>query len=216
VKRILAWGPDLVYHGRTFQEAFDEAQRYVKENGSVFVHSHADPKVIAGQGTIGLEIMEDLPDAEAVIVPIGGGGLISGISSAVKTVSEDVKIYGVEPTAAPGAYRSLREGVCHETLDVGESIADGLLGGFGRLPFEICRRTVDDTFLVDDGEIAEAMVAFQQEEQVMVEPASSVGLAAMLSGKTEVQNMNVVLVVTSRNIDASRYNQLIQKRIRSG
>ncbi len=172
--------------------------------------------MIVGQGTIGLEVMEDLPDAEAVIVPIGGGGLISGISSAVKTVAEDVKVYGVEPTAAPGAYRSLREGVCHETLDVGESIADGLLGGFGRLPFEICRRTVNDTFLVDDGEIVEAMAAFQQEEQVMVEPASSVGLAAMLSGKIELQDRKVVLVVTSRNIDASRYNQLIQKRFRSG
>ena len=116
----------------------------------------------------------------------------------------------------PTARARLREGVCHETLDVGESIADGLLGEFGRLPFEICRRTVNDTFLVDDGEIVEAMAAFQQEEQVMVEPASSVGLAAMLSGKIEVQNRKVVLVVTSRNIDASRYNQLIQKRIRSG
>ncbi|MBC8497354.1 pyridoxal-phosphate dependent enzyme, partial [Candidatus Bathyarchaeota archaeon] len=156
------------------------------------------------------EVMEDLPGAEAIIVPIGGGGLVSGITSAVKTVWEEVKVYGVEPTAAPGAYRSLREGVCHETLDVSESIADGLLGGFGRLPFEICRRTVDDTFLVDDGEIVEAMAAFQQEEQVMVEPASSVGLAAMLSGKIRLQDRKVVLVVTSRNIDASRYNQLIK------
>lgn len=76
VKRILAYGPDLVYHGRSFQEAYDEARRYADENGSVFVHSHTDPKVIAGQGTIGLEVMEDLPDAEAVIVPVGGGGLI--------------------------------------------------------------------------------------------------------------------------------------------
>ena len=209
VKRITAWGPELVYHGRSFQEAYDEARRYVDENGGMFVHSHADPKVIAGQGTIGLEIMEDLPDVEAVVVPIGGGGLISGISSAVKTASEEIKVYGVEPTAAPGAYRSLREGVCHETLDVGESIADGLLGGFGRLPFEICKRTVDDTFLVDDEEIVEAMAAFQREEQVIVEPASSVVLAAMLSGRIKLQNKKVVLVITSRNIDISRYNELI-------
>ena len=215
VKRILAWGPDLVYHGRTFQEAYEEALRYVKENGSVFVHSHADPKVIAGQGTIGLEIMEDLPEAEVVIVPIGGGGLISGISSAVKTASEEIRVYGVEPTAAPGAYKSLREGVCYETLDIGESIADGLLGGFGRLPFEICKRTVDKTFLVEDEEIVKAMIALQQDEQVIAEPASLVGLAALLSGKIETQERNVVLVITSRNIDASRYNQLIQNSIRT-
>jgi len=93
---------------------------------------------------------------------------------------------------------------------VGESICDGLLGGFGRLPFEICSRTVDDTFLVEEGEIVEAMTAFQQEEQVMVEPASSVGLAAMLSGKIKTRDSKVVLVVTSRNIDASRYNRLIK------
>jgi threonine dehydratase len=213
VKRIMAWGPDLVYHGRTFQEAFDEAMQYVKENGSVFVHSHADPMVIAGQGTIGLEIMEDLPDTEVVIIPIGGGGLISGISSVVKTASEEVIVYGVEPTAAPSAYKSLREGVCYETLDIGESIADGLLGGFGRLPFEICMRTVDNTFLVEDEEIVRAMIALQQDEQVIAEPASLVGLAALLSGKIEMQERNVVLVITSRNIDASRYNQLIQAGI---
>ena len=168
VKQIEAWNPEIVFHGTCFQEAHDEARRYTEEHGAVFVHSHADPKVIAGQGTIGLEIMEDLPDVDAVISPIGGGGLISGISTAMKTISPGVEVYGVEPTAAPGAYRSLREGVCYETLEIGESIADGLLGGFGRLPFEICSRTLDDTCLVEDDEIVEAMRMFQKTEQVMV------------------------------------------------
>ena len=209
VKKILRWGPELVYHGDSFFEAYTEARRYTEENDATFVHSHGDPKVIAGQGTIGLEVMEDLPDVDAIIVPIGGGGLISGISVAAKTISDTVRIVGVEPSAAPGAYTSLRDGVAHEEIEIKESIADGLLGGFGSLPFQICSKTVDETHLVEDSEIIEAMRAFQREEQLMVEAASSVGLAALMTGKVQARGEKVVLVVTSRNIDAAKYNKLI-------
>jgi threonine dehydratase len=209
VKKILRWGPELVYHGASFFEAYTEARRYTEENDATFVHSHGDPKVIAGQGTIGLEVMEDLPDVDAIIVPIGGGGLISGISVAAKTISVTVRIVGVEPSAAPGAYTSLRDGVAYEEIEIKESIADGLLGGFGSLPFQICSRTVDETLLVEDSEIIEAMRAFQREEQLMVEAASSVGLAALMTGKVQAKGEKVVLVVTSRNIDATKYNKLI-------
>jgi threonine dehydratase len=209
VKKILQWGPELVYHGDSFFEAYTEARRYTEENDATFVHSHGDPKVIAGQGTIGLEVMEDLPDVDAIIVPIGGGGLISGISVVAKTISDTVRIVGVEPSAAPGAYTSLRDGVAHEEIEIKESIADGLLGGFGSLPFQICSKTVDETHLVEDSEIIEAMRAFQRGEQLMVEGASSVGLAALMTGKVQARGDKVVLVVTSRNIDAAKYNQLI-------
>lgn len=209
VKRIMEWKPELVYHGNSFFEAYKEARRYEAETGATFVHSHGDPRVIAGQGTIGLEVMEDLPDVDSIIIPIGGGGLVSGISVAAKTINEDVRIVGVEPSAAPGAYTSLRDGVAHEEIEIEESIADGLLGGFGSLPFQICRKTVDETHLVTDPEIIEAMRAFQREEQLMVEAASSVGLAALMTGKVEAKGEKVVLIVTSRNIDAAKYNQLI-------
>jgi threonine dehydratase len=209
IKKINSYKSELVYSGHNFQEAYETAKKYVKKKGSTFIHSNSDPKVIAGQGTIGLEIIEDLPLVDAIIVPIGGGGLVSGISVAAKTFSENVKIYGVEPIAAPGAYMSLRENKCYETLDIKDSIAEGLLGGFGRLPFQICKETVDNTFLVEDSEIIKAMRKIQEAEQVMVEPASSVGLAALMSGRIELTNKIVVLVITSRNIEASRYNQLI-------
>jgi threonine dehydratase len=209
VKKIMQWEPDLVYHGDSFFDAYKEARRYTEENDATFVHSHGDLRVIAGQGTIGLEVLEDLPEVNAIIVPIGGGGLISGISVAAKTISDSVRIIGVEPSAAPGAYTSLRDGVAHEEIEIGDSIADGLLGGFGSLPFQICSKTVDEIHLVDDSEIIEAMKAFQREEQLMVEAASSVGLAALMTGKAQVEGEKVVLVVTSRNIDAAKYNQLI-------
>jgi threonine dehydratase len=209
VKRIMEWEPELVYHGNSFFEAYKESRRYEEEAGATFVHSHGDPKVIAGQGTIGLEVMEDLSDVDSILIPIGGGGLISGISVAAKTISDTVRIIGVEPTAAPGAYTSLRDGVAYEEIEIEESIADGLLGGFGSLPFQICSKTVDETHLVTDREIIEAMKAFQREEQLMVEAASSVGLAALMTGKVEARGEKVVLIVTSRNIDAAKYNQLI-------
>ena len=209
VQKIKVWGHEIVYQGTTFQEAYEAAQAYTRENDAVFVHSHGDPLVIAGQGTIGLEIIEDMPDMDVVVVPIGGGGLISGISTAVKTIKPDTLIYGVEPEAAPGAYRSLREDKCYEFIDVDESIADGLLGGFGQLPFKICRNTVDETFLVSDDEIVDAMKLIQLEEQLMVEAASSVGLAAINSGKIRVKDKNIVLIITSRNIDAGKFNSLI-------
>ncbi len=209
VKRIMEWDPELVYHGNSFFEAYTEARRYEKKTGATFVHSHGDPLVIAGQGTIGLEVMEDLPDVDSIIIPIGGGGLISGISTATKTINDELRIIGVEPTAAPGAYTSLRDGVAHEEIEIEESIADGLLGGFGSLPFQICSKIVDETHLVTDAEIIEAMKAFQREEQLMVEAASSVGLAALMTGKVKAKREKVVLIVTSRNISAERYNQLI-------
>jgi threonine dehydratase len=209
VKRIMEWEPELVYHGRSYLEAYKEAQRYNEEVGATFVHSHSDPKVIAGQGTIGLEVMEDLPSVDLILVPIGGGGLISGISIAAKTISDEVRILGIEPSAAPGAYMSLRDGVAYEEIEVGRSIADGLLGGFGSLPFQICSNTVDEVYLVEDSEIIEAMKAFQREEQLMVEAASSVGLAALLTGKIDAKGEKVVLIVTSRNIDSMKYNKLI-------
>jgi threonine dehydratase len=165
--------------------------------------------VIAGQGTIGLEIIEDLPDVDAVVVPIGGGGLISGISTAVKSAAGAAQIYGAEPAAAPSAFMSLRDHKCYERIDIQPSIADGLLGGIGQLPFEIISRLVEGVAVLEEEEIARAVLAYQQEEQLMVEPASSVGLAALLSGKLVLRGKKVVLVITSRNVDANRYNRLV-------
>jgi threonine dehydratase len=211
VRKIERWGAEIVFQGRNFLEAYDAALRHTEERGAVYVHSHAHPLIIAGQGTIGLEILEDLPDVDAVLVPVGGGGLSAGIATAIKAAAPVVRIVGVEPTAAPAAYRSLRDGVCYERIEIEPSLADGLLGGLGRLPFEILRRLMAQVLLVEDAEIVEAMRAFQQAEQLMVEAASAVGLAALLGDQIDLAAQNVVLVLTSRNIDAATYNRVIQK-----
>ncbi len=211
VEKIRSFGAEAILHGKNFTEALDEAQRYVKKTNGTYVHSHSDPLIIAGQGTIGLEIMEDLPDLHKILVPIGGGGLISGIATIVKSNSPKTKIVGIESTAAPGAYMSLRDNRCHERIDIKPSIADGLMGTFTPLTFEISRDLIECVKLVEDDEIIHAMRVFQREEQLMIEGSAAVGLAAILAGKIDVKNQKVVLIITGRNIDADRYNKLINE-----
>jgi threonine dehydratase len=156
-----------------------------------------------------LEIIEDLPDVQTILVPIGGGGLVSGIATVVMPANSDVRIVGVEPTAAPGAYLSFRDGYCHEKIQLTPSVADGLVGTLTLLTWEISKDLVADVKLVEEEEIIHAMQVFQQDEQLMVEGAAAVGLAAILSGKIDVKNRKVVLLITGRNIDADKYNRLV-------
>jgi threonine dehydratase len=201
----------LVFHGENYLEAYDRAQQYCSESAGTYIHSHADPQVISGQGTVGLEILNDLPDVEFILVPVGGGGLISGVAAAVKSIAPSVRVIGVEPTAAPSAYQSLRDGKCYDRIDIQPSIADGLLGGIGLLPYQIIKLLVDEVVLVDDDEIGYALAIFQQDEQLMIEAASAVGLSTLLSHKLELVGRNVVLILTSRNIDYSKFNQIVKK-----
>jgi threonine dehydratase len=205
VQKIRLHGTEPVLDGETFFETFDIAQGYVKKSGACYVHSHADPLVIAGQGTIGVEILEDLPDVDAVIVPVGGGGLISGIAAAIKEGSNKVAIIGAEPEASPGAYQSMQKGEPCERIELKPSVADGLAGGLSPLPFEIAHNLIEQVALAGEDEIITAMKAFLSEEQLVIEGAASVGLAVLLSGKIRLRDQKVVLVVTGRNIDSDRF-----------
>jgi threonine dehydratase len=210
VEKIRSFGAEAILHGENYLETLDEAKRYVKEIDGTYVHSHSHPLIIAGQGTISLEILEDLPDVQAVLVPIGGGGLISGVASALKSLSEKCSIIGVEASAAPGAFLSFRDGRCHERIDIQPSVAEGLLGTLTPLTFEISKNLVEDVKLVEEDEIIHAMRVFQREEQLMIEGSAAVGLAAVLAGKFDVKDKKVVLIITGRNIDADRYNLLVK------
>jgi threonine dehydratase len=205
VDKIQLCGIEPVLDGETFFEAFDIAQAYTKKSGACYVHSHADPLVIAGQATIGLEILEQLPDVDAVIVPVGGGGLISGIAAAIKEGSNKVAIIGAEPEASPGAYQSMQKGEPCERIALKPSVADGLAGGLSPLPFEIAYNLIEQVALADENEIITAMKTFFSQEQLVIEGAASVGLAVLLSGKIRLRDQKVVLVVTGRNINSDRF-----------
>ena len=209
VEKIRQCGIEPVLEGESFFETLDIAQAYTQKTGACYLHSNADPLVIAGQGTIGLEILEDLPDVDAVIVPVGGGGLISGIAAAIKAESARVAIIGAEPEASPGAYQSLQKGEPCERIATKPSVADGLAGGLSPLPFEIAQHLIEQVVLAAEDEIIAAMKAFLSEEQLVIEGAASVGLALLLAGKIKRRNQKVVLVVTGRNIDSGKFLSII-------
>ena len=210
IDKLNLLGAEIVCAGKDFFAALDLAQAYAREKQCVYVHSHAHPHIIAGQGTIGIEILADLPDTECVVVPIGGGGLVAGIASAVKARSRSVRILGVEPEAAPGAYLSLREKKSIERLPLRPSLADGLLGGFSPLPFAIAGKLIESVSLVTEDELKTAMRSLFEEEQILVEGSAAAGLAAILAGKIKEPGKKVVVLLTGRNIAADKFLNVIK------
>jgi len=209
LKKIEMYGGEIHPFGIHYLETLERALTYAEESGGCFVHSHDHPLIIAGQGTVGLEIMEDLPAMEVIVVPVGGGGLISGIALAAKSANPGVRLIGVEPTAAPGAYLSFRDGHCREQIDLKPSIADGLLGTVTPLTFSISYRRVERIALVEEEEIYQAIRIFEEDEQLIVEGSAAAGLAAVLTGKIDARGQKIALVLTGRNISATQYNRVI-------
>jgi threonine dehydratase len=209
VEASRGYGADVVLAGDTGQ-AFDTAHRLAQENGYVFVHPFEDDEVMAGAGTVGLEILEDIPDIDAVVVPIGGGGLIGGVASAVKACAPSVRVFGVEPTGAASMRKSLDEGKASR-LDSVNTIADGLAPPMaGALAFDIVRRSVDDVVLVSDGEIADAMRRLLMYTKLVAEGAGAAATAALLARKlTLPPGSRVVAILSGGNVDPDRLKQLL-------
>ena len=180
LRKLEEFSCDIRLSGSYYDEAHHAAEEFQRLHGATYVHAYDDPWTIAGQGTIGLEIMEDLPDAEAILVPVGGGGLIAGIALAAKAINPHVQVVGVQPEASPAAYLSLRDGRPYEEYDAAPTIADGLAGGFGRLPFEISGHLIDEIALVSEDEIRAAIFTLLELAQLVVEGAGAVGIAALL------------------------------------
>src|ERR671935_2943119 len=175
------YGAEVVLHGITTIEAFAEYDRLRIARRLVSVHPFDDPHVIAGQGTVGLEILEDVPDVDAVVVPVGGGGLISGIATALKEQRPEVRVVGVEPEGAPSLTRALEAGRVVPLPSV-QTLADGLAAPFaGPLTLDIAQRYVDDVVLVSDDEIAEALRLTLERTKLQVEPAGAAGGAPLLA-----------------------------------
>jgi len=202
VEAIAALGARVVIAGDTQDEADAEARRLVADEGLTFVHPFDDPRVIAGQGTIGLEIIEDLPGVDTVIVPLSGGGLISGIATVMAAAERDIRVIGVSQERGPAMHDSLRAGRIVEVMEE-DTLADALAGGLGaenHHTYQICRALVHDTVLVGESEIAAAMAALSRDEGQVVEGGGAVGVAALLAGRVEAEG-DVVVVVSGGNVD---------------
>jgi threonine dehydratase len=199
-----ALGAEVILGGRTSVALKERAEREAAERGFVYVPPFDDPEIIAGQGTVGLEILEDLPDVRSVVVPVGGGGLISGIAAAIKESRPHVRVFGAEPEGAPKMTLSLREGRI-VTIPEPHTVADGLKPSrVGELTFEHARRTVDGMALVSDAEILAAARHLLLREKLVVEPSGAAALAAILSGKLPLPDGPAVAVLSGGNADVRR------------
>jgi threonine dehydratase len=211
VANTRAHGPRIVLHGANYDEAYAEARRLEQAEELVFVHPFDDPLVIAGQGTTGLEILDQVPDVEAVLVPIGGGGLVSGVAVALKEQRPNVKVVGVETEVLPCMIAALEEGK-PVTLEPATTIADGIaVKRAGDLTLEHVKRYVDDVVTVSEEEIASAILHLLEKEKTVVEGAGAVGVAALLDRKVRLDGRRVVALVSGGNIDVNLVARIIER-----
>lgn len=209
VKATRELGANVVLHGSVYDDAYAEACRIQQETGATFIHPFDDPMVIAGQGTIGLEIMDDLPDVDTIVVPIGGGGLASGVA-AVKMLHPNVKVIGVQAAGAAGMKASIDAGHV-VSLDAAKTIADGIaVKKPGELTFELCSRYLDEIVTVDDDEIAQAILFLMERGKMVAEGAGAAPVAAIMNRKFDVSG-KVAAVISGGNIDVTMISRIIEK-----
>lgn len=208
------YGAEVLLYGNSFSEALDYA---LSDKEYRFIHAFDDEDIIAGQGSIGLEIVDELKGIDSILVPIGGGGLISGISIVIKSLSPGTEVIGLQTESAPSGYLSFKGGEIKEVLP-GPTIADGIaVGRIGNKTFEIMRRYVDDILLVKEDSIAMAILLFMERKKLVVEGAGAVGLASMLDNKERFIGKRVVIVVSGGNIDLTLMDRIIHSGlVRSG
>jgi threonine dehydratase len=205
------YGAEVVLEGKNFDEACEAALRAAKKTGALFVHPFDDPLVMAGQGTIGLELLQDLPDMANLLVPIGGGGLIAGIATAIKETHPHIRIIGVEASAAPSMRNALQKGKI-ETVPVRATLADGIaVKTPGALTFPVARELVDEVVLVEEEEIAQAIVSLLEKSKLMVEGAGAVGLAALLNNKVKKLSGKTVALLSGGNIDVKTIAVVVER-----
>ncbi|TCK59323.1 threonine ammonia-lyase [Seleniivibrio woodruffii] len=204
-------GAEVVLHGQSFEDAYKHAVQLGKERGLHFIHPFDDHDVIAGQGTIGYEILREKPDIDQIVVPVGGGGLISGIAEYVKGFNPDIKIIGVQAEEAAGMVSSLSEGRV-VSLSSSATFAEGIaVKQVGKLTFESCQNCVDDLVTVSEREIALAVLEYIERAKLVVEGAGAAPLAALLAGKIDVKDKMTVLVVSGGNIDVTTISRIISR-----
>jgi threonine dehydratase len=206
-----AYGAKVVLHGQNYDDAYQKAVELQQAHGYTFIHGFDDPYTVAGQGTIGLEIFQDLPDVATVFVPIGGGGLAAGVALALKALKPSVRVIGVQAAGAPAMYLSQRKGELVYTDSV-RTIADGIaIKRPGKLNWELTQQFIDEIVLVDEEEIAQSILVLLERAKLMVEGAGAVAMAALLSGKAAHVQGPVCVILSGGNIDVNILSRIIER-----
>lgn len=218
VQATREYGAEVILHGEIYDDAYEHARKLEKDHGFIFVHPYEDEKVIAGQGTIGLEVMEKIPDLDSIVVPIGGGGLISGIATAVKAINPKCKVIGVQSNQAPGMERLFHNKPLEESKKRISSIADGIsIKKPSKVMYDsFISKLVDEVITVSDDEIAEAIVFLLERAKTVVEGSGAAGLAGIMNNKMPLGKKTCV-VLCGGNIDLNIISKVIEKgQIRKG
>ena len=211
VTGVKSYGAEVVLAGKNYDEAYEYATNLAKKEEKVFIHPYADDEVIAGQGTIALEILDELDEIDIIVVPIGGGGLIAGIASAIRQIKPEIKIVGVVASGANAMRNSFIAKTPIDSLSV-KTIADGIaVRDVNPKMLDLTLELVDEIVEVEDKEIASAILFLLENQKLVVEGAGAVGLAAIMHNKIEVKNKNVVLPLSGGNIDVTMLSLIIEK-----
>ncbi len=210
---LRSFGVPLHFHGQDSLETEIHTREYANTHGHILVHPYNDPDIIAGQGTIGLEIAEDLPETDVVLVPVGGGGLVAGIGGYLKSYHADIQIIGCQPENSPEMSVSIERGHIIEELIAKPTLSDGTAGGIeqGAITFDLCKKLVDEFVLVSEKEIAEALIWLLKNRQMMVEGSAGLALASLLKEPEKYQGKNVVLIVCGRRLGFEKLRKIISK-----
>lgn len=215
VERTRNFCADVVLHGDSLDEARAHALLLAEQQDLVFVHPYDDPDVVAGQGTLALEMLQDVPELDTLVLPVGGGGLIAGVATAAKTIKPGIEIIGVQSSRFPATVNAIK---CTNYPEVGSTIAEGIaVSSPGKIALAIIARLVDDLLLVDEGDIEHAIVMLLEVEKTLTEGAGAVGLAALLSYPERFRGKRIGLVLTGGNIDPLLLASIIERAmVRAG
>lgn len=200
VDKMRHFDVNLHLEGDTYEAVHQAAEAFARETGATYVQAYDDLDVIAGQGTVGLEIMGDLPDTDLILVPVGGGGLIAGVATATKVMHPGCQVIGLQPEASPAALLSLRDGVPYDPYEHEPTIADGLAGGFGATPFYVARTLIDQVLLASEADLRRATFTLLDREQLVVEPSGAIAITPLLNGALDVEGKTVVCVLSGGNL----------------
>ncbi len=211
VQRTKSFGGEIVMHGANYDAAYAHAKELQAQENRVFVHPFDDPAIMAGQGTVGLEILEQVPDIDAILVAVGGGGLVAGILAAVKTLRPDIQIIGVEPEVLPSMKTALQNNGVIE-IPAAQTLADGIaVRRVGRVPFAQIHHQIDDMVTVTEPEIARAILVLLEQEKTLAEGAGAASLAALLAGKVHLPGKKVCALICGGNIDVNVISRIIER-----
>lgn len=209
VEKIRYYGATVIQKGENYDAANAYAKGLIEKEGLTYIDACSDEDVISGQGTMGLEILESNPNIDTILVPIGGGGMITGISVAAKAIKPEINIIGVQTEACPAMVAAMRDAVFYEEYPTDPSVCDALVGGVGKIPYEMSKSAIDDIIIVSEKAIQEATKHLLIKEKVVSEPSGAVGIAALMEHGDKIRGREIAVVISGGNLDENLMKKLL-------